>query len=113
MEEGLLNRQLCEIRGAEKESFQVLIAHNPQYFQEYAGWGADLTVSGHVHGGIIRLPLIGGVISPAIALFPKYDGGKFVRDGKTMILSRGLGTHTIHVRFYNPGEVAVIRVRRG
>ena len=49
--------------------------------------------------------------TPSIALFPKYDGGKYVKDGKTMILSRGLGTHTIHVRLFNPGEVSVIKVR--
>ena len=54
--------------------------------------------------------MIGGVISPAIALFPRYDGGKYEKDGKTMILGRGLGTHTIHVRMFNPGEVAVIKV---
>ena len=107
MEKGYVDKLVGH---SDKSSFQVLIAHNPQYFEEYAEWGADLTVSGHVHGGIIRLPLLGGVISPAIALFPKYDGGKFVKDGKTMILSRGLGTHSIHVRMFNPGEVDVIRV---
>ncbi|WP_026651839.1 metallophosphoesterase [Butyrivibrio proteoclasticus] len=98
---------------ADPNMFQVLIAHNPQYFKEYSKWGADLTVSGHVHGGIVRLPLIGGVISPALALFPRYDGGKYVRNGRTMILSRGLGTHTIHVRMFNPGEIDVIRVCEG
>ncbi len=107
MEEGLLNRSLGR---SDKSKFQVLIAHNPQYFEEYSDWGADLTVSGHVHGGIIRLPFVGGVISPAIALFPKYDGGKFERNGRTMVLSRGLGTHSIHVRMFNPGELDVIRV---
>ena len=95
---------------ADKKAYQVLIAHNPQYFQEYSDWGADLTVSGHVHGGIIRLPLMGGVISPAIALFPKYDGGKYEKNGKYMLLSRGLGTHSIHVRMFNPGEVCVIKI---
>ena len=90
--------------------YQILIAHNPQYFSNYADWGADLTVSGHVHGGIIRLPLLGGVISPSIALFPKYDGGKFEIGNKTMILSRGLGTHSIHVRMFNPGELDIIRI---
>ena len=108
MEKGYVDRTVGH---SSKNKFQVLIAHNPQYFEEYADWGADLTVSGHVHGGIIRLPLLGGVISPAIALFPKYDGGKFTKDGKTMILSRGLGTHSIHVRMFNPGEVDIIRVR--
>ena len=111
MEPDYLDRKIGEMNAADKNMFQILIAHNPQYFPEYAGWGADLTVSGHVHGGIIRLPLLGGVISPALALFPKYDGGKFERDGKTMILSRGLGTHTIHVRFYNPAEISVIKIK--
>ncbi len=111
MEETLLSKKIGELSLEEKKRFQLLIAHNPVYFNEYRKWGADLTVSGHVHGGIIRLPLLGGVISPAMALFPKYDGGKYEKDGRTMILSRGLGTHTIHVRLFNPGEVSVIRVR--
>ena len=111
MDPGYMNRKLGEIKGTDRDKFNILIAHNPQYFPEYADWGADLTVSGHVHGGIVRLPLLGGVISPAIVLFPKYDGGKFEEKGKTMILSRGLGTHTIHVRFYNPAEVSVIKIK--
>ncbi len=89
----------------------VLIAHNPDHFDAYAKWGADLVVSGHVHGGLMRLPLLGGVISPALKIFPKYDGGKF-RSGKAdMILSRGLGTHTLPVRIFNPGELVVIKLR--
>jgi predicted MPP superfamily phosphohydrolase len=106
-----LKGKIGELKGSDADAFNILIAHNPQYFQEYANWGADLSVSGHVHGGIIRLPLLGGVISPAIVLFPKYDGGKFEKDGRTMILTRGLGTHTIHVRMFNPAEVSVITVR--
>lgn len=112
MEPGFIEKKLGNMGKDERDKYQVLIAHNPLYFPEYAEWGADMTVSGHVHGGIIRLPLLGGVISPAIALFPKYDGGKYMRGDKAMILSRGLGTHTIHVRFNNPGEVSVIKVRR-
>lgn len=93
---------------ASKDRFQILIAHNPVYFPEYAGWGADLVLSGHVHGGIIRLPFLGGVVSPAATLFPKYDGGKFTEYGSTMILGRGLGTHTIPVRMWNPGEIVLV-----
>lgn len=111
MEPELLEDKLGEIKEKDRNVFQILIAHNPQYFKEYADWGADLTVSGHVHGGIIRLPLLGGVISPAMALFPKYDGGRYRHDGKTMILSRGLGTHTIHVRLFNPAEISVIKIK--
>jgi hypothetical protein len=94
----------CESR------FQLLIAHNPIYFEEYCKWGADLVVSGHVHGGIARLPFLGGVMSPAVELFPKYDGGLFKEDNRYMVLSRGLGMHTVPVRFNNPGELCVIRV---
>ncbi|MCM1134777.1 MAG: metallophosphoesterase [Clostridium sp.] len=101
--EGLIGRP-------NKERASVLIAHNPDYFDAYADWGAGLVVSGHVHGGLMRLPVLGGVISPAIRLFPKYDGGEFHRGGSTMILGRGLGTHTLPIRIFNPGEVAVVEM---
>lgn len=90
----------------------LLIAHNPDYFEAYAGWGADLVVSGHVHGGLMRLPILGGVISPSLRLFPKYDGGMFHKGKTFMILGRGLGTHTLPIRIFNPGEVVVIDITR-
>lgn len=92
----------------EKERYTMLIAHNPAYFPVYAEYGPDLVLSGHVHGGIARLPLLGGVISPTLRLFPKYDGGVFRQGKTTMVLSRGLGTHTLPVRFLNPGELIEI-----
>lgn len=92
-----------------EEHFTILLAHNPEYFEAYAKWGADLTVSGHVHGGVVRIPFWGkGVISPRLRLFPKYDGGIFRHQGKTMLLSRGLGEHTIPIRVFNPGELWVV-----
>lgn len=93
-----------------KNQFQILIAHNPDYFEEYVKWGADLVVSGHVHGGLMKLPVLGGVISPKLTLFPKYDGGKYEKGNTTMILSRGLGTHTLPIRIFNPGELVVIHI---
>lgn len=95
----------------DREKFQLLIAHNPVYFDAYADWGADLVVSGHVHGGIMRLPFLGGVLSPSLTLFPKYDGGMFREHGSTMILSRGLSSHTIPIRIFNPGELIVIELK--
>lgn len=89
--------------------YTVLLAHNPSYFPEYAQWGADLTVAGHVHGGVIRIPLLNrGVISPSLHLFPKYDGGIFNEGEAVMLLSRGLGMHTIPIRLFNPGELWVV-----
>ena len=94
----------------EENRFNILIAHNPDYFPEYEAWGADLTLSGHVHGGLMRLPVLGGVVSPAIRLFPKYDGGLFEGKHGRMILGRGLGTHTLPIRIFNPGELVVVEL---
>lgn len=107
MDDAYLKKEIGE---PSKKSYQILLAHNPEYFEEYAKWGADLVLSGHVHGGIMRLPLLGGVMSPKLVLFPKYDGGLFKDKDSTMILSRGLGMHTIPIRIFNPGELVVIHL---
>lgn len=101
---------LTEILGQpSKDTFNVLIAHNPDYFPEYAQWGADLVCAGHVHGGIVRVPFIKkGMISPNVRFFPQYDGGLFREGSSTMLLSRGLGAHTIPVRMFNPGDLPVV-----
>lgn len=98
------------IGDADTKNLQILIAHNPEYFEEYSKWGADLVLSGHIHGGIMRLPLLGGVISPALKIFPKYDGGIYQNGNSTMILSRGLGMHTIPIRIFNPGEFIYVKL---
>lgn len=90
--------------------YNILLAHNPAYFEEYAAYKPDLVLSGHVHGGLVRLPFLGGVIAPSLQLFPKYDGGKFTKGSSTMILSRGLGFHSIEFRMWNPGELVVIEL---
>lgn len=95
--------------GAAKDGVcNLLLAHNPDYFPEYARWGADVVLSGHVHGGIMKLPVIGGVIAPSYRLFPKYDGGLFEHGRSRMILGRGLGSHTIPIRIFNPGELILV-----
>ena len=96
----------------EDDSFHILLSHNPAYFETYAQWGADLTLSGHVHGGIMRLPFLGGVISPSYELFPKYDGGYFEKEHHKMIISMGLGSHSIKIRLFNPPKIDVITLKR-
>jgi hypothetical protein len=90
--------------------FQVLLAHNPVYFKEYAQWGADLILAGHLHGGMAKLPGIGGIIAPNYRLFPKYDSGMYEEYGSTMILGAGIGTHTVHIRPFNPAEIVVVTI---
>jgi Predicted phosphohydrolases len=94
-----------------KNQYQILIAHNPIYFKAYADWGADLTISGHLHGGMVRIPGIGGVISPQVTLFPKYHGGNFTENGQEMIVSRGLGSHSMMPRYLNTPEVVQITLK--
>lgn len=106
---GLKTEELEKMIGKpDGDSFNILLAHNPAFFETYAEWGAQLTLSGHVHGGVMRLPGIGGVLSTSLTLFPEYDGGLFEKDGNRMIISRGLGSHTIPVRLFNPAELVVI-----
>ena len=95
----------------DRDYCNILIAHHPDYFPQYAAWGADLSVAGHLHGGIVRLPLIGGLVSPRYLPFPRYAGGLYRRDGSAMVVSRGLGMHTLPVRIFNPCEIVVIELK--
>lgn len=108
MKNGYLEKTLPK---CDKSKCNLLIAHNPDYFEEYAKWGADLVLSGHVHGGIMRLPIVGGVIAPSYRLFPKYDGGVFKSGKSYMLLGRGMGAHTIPFRFFNPAELYVVNLK--
>lgn len=92
-------------------AFHILLAHNPVYFRSYVRWGADLTLAGHLHGGIIRIPGIGGLITPQARLFPRYDRGLYERYGKYMVVSPGLGEHTIPFRICNPPWLIGIRIK--
>lgn len=100
-----------QISGGEK-LFSILLAHNPEYFRTYADFGASLVLSGHIHGGIARLPGFGGVISPSLRLFPAYDAGLFQEGESYMVLSRGLGLHHIRLRFFNRPELSIIDISR-
>lgn len=93
---------------AATEELQLLLAHNPAYGEEYAAWGADLTFCGHNHGGLIRIPGVGGVVSPQLRPFPKYGEGMHTIGGRHVVTSRGLGTHTFHVRVFNRAELLAV-----
>lgn len=96
---------------AGSDTYDILIAHNPDYFPEYAGWGADLSLSGHVHGGMMILPFLGGIVSPAIKLFPKYYKGLYSIGEKNMIVSAGLGCHTIKIRVFNRPDLVMVNIK--
>lgn len=95
---------------ADPGRFQILLAHSPLFLDAYAGWGADLTLAGHFHGGTVRIPGLGGVMTPQYQFFLPCCGGTFEKEGRTMIVGRGLGTHSINIRFCNKPQVVVIKL---
>lgn len=109
LKEGYLRETIGE---ADSSCYQILLAHNPEFFPDYAAWKPDLVLSGHVHGGVARIPGYKGVIAPSLLPFPRYDGGLFEEQGSRMVISRGLGMHTIPVRLFNPGELVVIELQK-
>lgn len=96
--------------GKAEDYYQILIAHNPVFFEDYAQWGADLALSGHIHGGMMRIPVFGGVLSPQAKFFPKYDAGIYSHGARHMVVSRGLGSHSIMPRIFNIPELIHIRL---
>lgn len=96
---------------ADPSKYQIMISHNPSFMNVMKMWGADLIVSGHLHGGIIRIPGIGGVITPQAKLFPENSGGITISDESRYVVSRGLGTHTVNIRLFNKAEVVTIHLR--
>lgn len=90
------------------DEYNILLAHNPNFIESYADWGADLTLSGHIHGGMVRIPFIGGIFSPDTMFFPKYDNGMYEVSGKKLIVSRGLGRGVRGFRFFNKPEMILI-----
>ena len=87
---------------------RILLAHNPVFAPFYMEWGADLTVCGHFHGGVMRLRGKQPLLSPYGFLLPEYGYGHFEKDGKHVIVSSGLGEHAIPFRIHNPMELVSI-----
>ncbi|MGL5749905.1 MAG: metallophosphoesterase, partial [Paraclostridium sp.] len=70
-----------------------------------------LVLTGHVHGGIIRLPIVGGLLSPNREFFPKYDFGKYEKNDTTMLLSKGLGGSKVLIRIACKPEIVSITLK--
>ena len=111
MEKGYVEKKLGRTK-KKPGDFQILLAHSPLYFPEYAAWGADLVLSGHFHGGTIRLPGIGGVMSPQYQMFPRWDRGMYRLGNSRMAVSAGLGTHSIDLRLNNRPTLMIIELRK-
>jgi predicted MPP superfamily phosphohydrolase len=97
---------------AATDCFQILLAHSPFFFDAYRAWGADLTLSGHNHGGTICLPGGIGLMTPQFTFFSDEVKGRKDRDGKTLLISPGLGTHSVNIRLNNKPQAVVVKLVR-
>lgn len=92
--------------------FNILLAHRPELIDLYRQYGFDLVLSGHTHGGQVRVPLlINGLFAPDQGWFPKYAGGRYDFDDQTLIVSRGLAFNDFVPRVFNPPEVVVVDIK--
>lgn len=97
-------------RQREADVYEILLAHSPLYGDTYFVWGSDLILSGHYHGGLMRLTRRQGLISPQFHPFPRYCCGDFQKGEQRMIVSSGLGEHTLPLRIHNPRVLVQITI---
>ena len=95
------------------DRFKILLSHIPEGLLLWKGmerWDVDLVFSGHVHGGQVRLPFVGGLFDPEEGYFPTYTNGEFTCGYGTLILSAGLGSSGRIPRINNLPEIVVCRI---
>ena len=98
------------LEDVDSADFTVLLAHRPELLAKYAQFPLDLVVSGHAHGGQVRIPgVLNGLYAPNQGWFPKLAGGAYSQDGTTLIVSRGLAVRTRLPRIFNRPEVVLVR----
>lgn len=98
------------LEDVDSADFTVLLAHRPELLTKYAQFPLDLVVSGHAHGGQVRIPgVLNGLYAPNQGWFPKLAGGAYTQDGMTLIVSRGLAVRTRLPRIFNRPEVVLVR----
>ena len=93
------------------DDFTILLAHRPELIDEYSKWGIDLVLSGHAHGGQIRLPGIGGLYAPGQGFFPRYTSGNYTVGDTEMIVSRGIGNSAFPLRVNDRLEVVIVTLK--
>jgi len=103
----------AEIRAALGDSCYILmLAHRNDELADWASLGVQTVLTGHGHGGIVRLPFLGGLLGVDRSFFPKYTAGTFTEGATTMVVSRGLGVSGVNFRLFNRPDLPVIVLRR-
>lgn len=93
------------------EGYNLLLSHHPEGFSNYVAGGYDLVLSGHAHGGQVRLPFLGGLYAPGQGILPEYDSGVFSEGRTDLVVSRGVGNSSFPIRFNNRPEVILVQLK--
>lgn len=105
---------IADIRAeAEEAAFLLLLTHRNDQLPQWSALGVQAVLAGHCHGGVVRLPFVGGLFGTDRRLFPAWDAGLYRQGETALYVSRGLGYTNVHFRLFNRPEVAVIVLRRG
>ena len=101
-----------KMNDAAPDAFKILLGHRNYWMTEYPELPVDLIFCGHAHGGLIRIPGVGGLIGTDRRLFPDFDAGQFNNGRYTLIVSRGLGNSVPIPRVFNRPEIVCVELTR-
>lgn len=91
--------------------FTVMLSHRPEHFAQYVNADVGLVMTGHAHGGQVRIPFIGSLVAPHQGILPKYTTGVYKEQNTAMVVSRGLGNSIIPIRINNMPELVIIELQ--
>lgn len=109
MSAGIISTEIHN--AAAGEGYKILLSHRPEVFETYVDEGMNLVLSGHAHGGQVRIPFLGGLVAPNQGFFPEYDAGLYSEGETNMVVSRGVGNSIIPVRINNRPEILFITLQ--
>lgn len=98
------------IEDIDNKKYTILLSHSPNRPLSFLSGNEDLILSGHTHGGQVRLPIIGGLIAPGQGLKPKYDKGIYKMGNTTLYIDSGLGNSVYPIRFFNRVQISNITI---
>lgn len=99
-----------KMNDAAPDAFKILLGHRNYWMTEYPELPVDLIFCGHAHGGLVRIPGVGGLIGTDRRLFPDFDAGQFNNGRYTLIVSRGLGNSVSIPRVFNRPEIVCVEL---
>ena len=108
----IMRKSLEKITNKDEKGFRILLSHRPELFENYTDLNIDLTLTGHAHGGQIRLPFIGGLFAPCQGFFPKLTKGVHKKKNSHLVVSRGLGNSSFPFRIFNPPEAVIVDLKQ-